>query len=823
MDAHYPRLRMTLDAPYDFAKEPGFVRSIHCHDFREDSLSLKENVWRCPVTGLVFLRPSWLDENYGANFEPLESWRRQTDLWETAKRTLDDISSSTTSAGLLSSSYADLGSPIDWQITLEAAIISRASLMDSDELQGALESTFTLAEDEGFVLHANKLTDSLRRHVNWIALSWDNLQVHIRPNGQVAVYRWADRAAVDDAAEASLVEEFFLSSPGEMADKDTYFLFLPIPTVGLLIYSSHNPQHLTSKISSARAGAVKGHLVELPSEERPNSAGNYRLTRASKVGIALTKTPRAAHVLGFHRLRFPSVGTYLESVFSLPYASLSEPSSVNATAIPTGRGTITGTLTNVDNTALYAAGDSQARVKAIFANAGAGVYTPFLLATDVRFPVVMTTRDTTPLLMTNSGSTWNPGGETEATTLDLLQRLEFSESDDGRVEGKATVYAKSDHLKRILQRGDATWKIERQDDAEAAWETITGGIARWETSDVAVSFWDSGTDSAVGFGRGTRRRMAYKATLSLYDMWRRFEEVHQTNQGALDGLTIGQAINRILQCSGFAALGGSVPAEMDSITLPQVPKGENWRHGAQEGDDGGAMLRQLLLYPRKQLSQFRLLYNWDTSTWSCEKVSKLTGVDDVFWWFTPDQREAWALDNPEGDPGIPLDAFRVEYGSDEPAFTMKVFPPEANLIRPFGMEKPGTDGKRIPGKPLANHLSLVDATENKNRDYLGRAVIATPVLAPLADELVVNKFGRIVYEAIAHRRLVVTIPASGYEPLLTPGTRCDVRGFDEDGELATLFEGWWLRRKTCIIDYLDSGDIPHSLYVLDEQWDLPLD
>lgn len=818
MEPHYPRFRLTLDEPYGFAREPGFVRSMHCHDFREDALSLKENVWRCPITGLVFLKPSWLSENYQANFEPLSSWTAQNALWKEARRTLDEISGSMNSAGLLSSSHASLGSPIDWMGTNAAAIISLASLMDSDQLQWALKSNFTLHEDEGFVLHCNKITDSIRRHVNWLAVQWDNLQVHIRPSGQVAVYRWENRAQIGDESKAALVEEFFLSSPGEMADKDTYFLFIPIPAVGLLIYSSHTPQRMASKISSARAGSVRGHLVEIPSEERPDAEGRFRMTRASTVGIALTKTPRAAHVIGFHRLRYPSVGAYLESIFSLPYAPLGSEAQVTASAVPTGRGTLTGALMKPDDSAVFAAGGRQARVKAIFANGGGGVYTPFLLSTYVRFNRVMTTRDTTPLLLTNEGGTWDAGGAGEAETRDILQRLEFSEGDDGRIEGKATVYAKSDHLKAILRRGDCTWKIERQDDAEADWATVTGGLSQWEDSDVEMHLYDSGDDNTLGFGEGTRRRMAAKATLSLHDMWSRFPEVHQTLQTAFDGLTLKEAINTVLQASGFAALGGTVPPEMDGIRLPGVPKGENWRHGTQEGDDGGHILRQLLLYPRKQLTQFRLLYDWDAEEWTCEKVSKLTGPENVFWWFTPDVAEARGDSSPEG---APEPEFRVEYGNTDPVFTFRVYRPEANIIRPFGMEKPGADARRVPAPALVNHASLEDT---ESRDYLGRACMATPTLAPLADELMVAKFGRMIYEAIAHRRLLIQMPASSYEPLLLPGTRCDVRGFDSAGELTTLFQGWWLRRKTCVIDYLSqSGDIPQSIYILDEQWDIPID
>jgi hypothetical protein len=632
------------------------------------------------------------------------------------------------------------------------------------------------------------------------------------------VYRWEDRADVGDDALAVLVDEFYLSSPGEMADKDTYFFFLPIPAYGLLIYHSHTPQRLGSKVSSARAGSVRGHLVNVPSEERPDSAGNFRMTRASKLGIALTKTPRAAHVIGVHRLRFPANGTYLDSPFSLPYAPIGAEEEVDVSLVPTGRGSATAFLVNPTDTGIFTAGDKQGRVKFVLSNGSTGLYTPFVLAHGVKFERVMSTRDTTPLLLTNEGGTWDAGGAGEEEAHDLLQRLEFSQSDDGRFEGKAAVYAKSDHLKAILQRGDCTWKIEAQDDAEGAWYALSGGIARWEDSDVAVTLWDSGDDDSLGFGRGTRRRMAYKAQLSLYDMWYRFGEVHQTLQTAFDGLTLKEAVNTVLQTSGFAPLGGSVPAELDTITLPKVPQGENWRHGTQEGDDGGQVLRQIMLYMQKEQSQLRLLYDWDTAVWSCEKVSKLTGPDNVFWWFTLDTDEARGESNPLGAPDA---EFRIEYGNQDPVLTFRTYPPEANVIRPFGLEKPGNDAKRIAGQPLKNIASLADTA---SRDYLGRALLATPMLAPLTDELMIARFGRIIYEAIAHRRLVISLPASGYEPLLQPGTPCDVRGFDASGEIATLFQGWWLRRKTCVIDYTgDSGDIPQSIYTLDEQWHLPID
>ena len=818
---HYPRFRITLDEPYDFAREPGYVRGVHCHDFREDALSLKENVWRCPITGLVFLKPSWLDENFADGFVRLSDWNLDADYWKEARRSADEL---TATPGLFSAPMVtsvnpgSMGGLINWTVQGAVAWVGMASTLAGDDLRGALLSKFSLAEDEGFVLHCNNITDAIRRHRNWIAVQWDNLQLHVRPNGQFALYRFPDRAVMGDISDAELVEEIFLSSPGEMADKDTYVMVIPIASMGILVYTSHTPQRMGNRVSSARSGSVKGHLFEVPSEERPDSDGNFRITRSSPITVSFTRTPKAAHLFNIQRLRYPSVGTYLDAIFSLPYAPIGTEAQVIAGALPTGRGTLSGALMKPDDSAAFAAGGRQARVKAIFANSGSGIYTPFLLSTYVRFARVMTTRDTTPLLLTNDGGTWDVGGAGEEETRDLLQRLEFAEGDDGRIEGKATVYARSDHLKAILRRGDCTWKIERQDDAEAAWETVTGGLAQWEDSDVEVHLYDAGDDNTLGFGEGTRRRMAAKATLSLHDMWSRFPEVHQTLQAAFDGLTLKEAINTVLQASGFAPLGGTVPPEMDGIRLPGVPKGENWRHGTQEGDDGGHILRQILLYPRKQLTQFRLLYDWDTAVWTCEKVSKLTGPDNVFWWFTPDADEAIGNDNPEG---APEPEFRVEYGNSDPVFTFRVYRPEANIIRPFGMEKPGADAKRVPSPPLVNHASLEDTD---SRDYLGRACMATPTLAPLADELMVAKFGRMIYDAIAHRRLLIQMPASGYEPLLLPGTPCDVRGLDSTGELVTLFQGWWLRRKTVVIDYLaNTGDIPQSIYILDEQWDLPID
>jgi hypothetical protein len=67
------------------------------------------------------------------------------------------------------------------------------------------------------------------------------------------------------------------------------------------------------------------------------------------------------------------------------------------------------------------------------------------------------------------------------------------------------------------------------------------------------------------------------------------------------------------------------------------------------------------------------------------------------------------------------------------------------------------------------------------------------------------------------------VPATGYHMGFTPGTRVSLRSFDEEGEIYTAFEFWWMRRKTTIIDYLSKGDIITSLYTLDEQWDTPLD
>jgi hypothetical protein len=125
--------------------------------------------------------------------------------------------------------------------------------MNGDELEWALVSDFNLAEDEGFVLHLNAIGDPIRRHKNWIAVQWDNLQVHIRPNGVMALYRWDDREDMSDINTLKLVEEYQMSSPGEVGARDSYVLFLPIPTMGLLVYHSYTPQRLSQGGQCARA------------------------------------------------------------------------------------------------------------------------------------------------------------------------------------------------------------------------------------------------------------------------------------------------------------------------------------------------------------------------------------------------------------------------------------------------------------------------------------------------------------------------------------------------------------------------------------------
>jgi hypothetical protein len=823
----WPKFRLTLDKPYDFAVEPGIVRAVHCHDFREDELSLKDGAWRCPVTGLVFLTPSWLSEEYNAQFEPLASWTKNADLWREAKRVQDKYTvaggSGLLNAPMLSSVYpASTGGVISWGGSLGAVAASLLSLMNGDELEWALVSDFNLAEDEGFVLHLNAIGDPIRRHKNWIALQWDNLQVHIRPNGVMALYRWDDREDMSDLSTLKLVEEYQMSSPGEVGARDSYVLFLPIPTMGLLVYHSYTPQRLSQKISSARAGSVRGHLFSLPSEEREDSEGNYRLTASSSMGIALTKTPRVAHMLGFHRLRFPNGGSYLDAIYSPPYRPTNSPDQADPILLATGRPfTVapSGDFRKVDDSADWdATDDRQGRVKVILTPDSGNVYTPFVLGTYLRWGPIFATRTTKPLRLTPDGGRWNDLGTGQKDTQDFLQYLEFTQTDEKRFEGKARIYCKSLEGKRILERGDATWEIERLDDDEAEWEFVCGGIARWESSSISVNSWDSGDDDSLSFGKGTRRRVAYQGEISLYDGWHRFTEVHQCNQTAFDRLTIHQAIDTVLLASGQPALSGTIPTLMDTVALPAVPKGENWRHGTQEGDDGGQIIRQLLLYLRKQFTQYRLVNNWSAGTWGAESYSRLTGESDTLWWMTPDYAEASGATDPDGAPDV---EFRIEIGTGETAlFTFKAYPPEANLIRPFGLEKPGPDAKRIMGPPMVNQASLSDDT---SRDYLGRACVANPMLAPLSEESVIARFGRLVYDAIAHRRLVVSVPVTGYLKDFTPGSRVSLRSFNEEGDLYTVFDAWWMRRKTTVIDYLSKGDIITSLYTLDEQWDTPLD
>ena len=88
MPTNYPLFRVRLDVPYSFAVEPGFVRSTHCHNFREGEGQMGPGTWRDANTGLVMMEPSFLNQRWylDLNWQALAAWETDPDFWRQVYR-----------------------------------------------------------------------------------------------------------------------------------------------------------------------------------------------------------------------------------------------------------------------------------------------------------------------------------------------------------------------------------------------------------------------------------------------------------------------------------------------------------------------------------------------------------------------------------------------------------------------------------------------------------------------------------------------------------------------------------------------------------------
>jgi hypothetical protein len=767
------KFRLHFDVPHSFAIEPGFVRTPHCHDFRPGPGALA-GTYQDPNTGAIMLQPSFLTAKfYGASlWHPLTDWLYDPDFWEKVYRGGDPDSPDSTARFFTTTPKDSSHSTLLPQFTdIGIVSISTGAANASDVIAWTMRSNWgtggnpSLAADEGFVWEYHILADELHRHVNWFALQWANIALLFTFDGTCRAYLYGS----DLSVAPTQIDEFQICSPGDITNRHGYFAFVPIPGLGLSITHSLSAQKLNNKVSSATAGVTRGHLVKLP---YTTVGGEPVMLVASELttgtGIRLDGKN---YVFGYHAIRYDT-GThttpaaYLDNIFDPGYKPSTSPSAIagisTTTALRTTT-TLTAALRKIDDSGAWTpnaainAGDRQGRIKASLGTSDAR-YTPFLLGAGVGWNPVFDTRDTT------------------STAPDKVYSLEFTEDDEGHVEGVARCLHWTPANRVIAERGDTTWLIEKSLDGGTVWTVVGGGIAQLD-----------GPLQALMDSSG---RLFYEGHWRLNDMRFRFGEVHLTRQNALDHLNLGDAITTILLSSGFPALHGSVPAGLTGVSLPATPEGQAWRYGPRESDGGDVIIKDLLLLGKKQFVEYRIRYDWANHAYVAEQKPHDTSAGNT-WTFTPFEDE------------LPATRWALYTAQDGPlAFTVQIDPPEANVIWPWGMSQPDTAGSRVPGTPLYNVPSLSDSS---SVDYLGRMKTAYPMFAPLSDVAQINQMGRRVYDAAAHRRLRPSLQGRTYIDALKPGAYVTMRAatIQEDDSLlrGALFTGLWLRRRTVSIDY----------------------
>ncbi|MES2463946.1 MAG: hypothetical protein V4671_25530 [Armatimonadota bacterium] len=798
-----------LTTPHRFCRQPGYSRQVHCHNFKHWK-DANKGTWQDPLTGVVMLRPSFLDPKGAGHFRPLANWtfaqEAEKAKWEVVNRAKDyGGASSLASSPLFSYMIPEQTGTLKGMLTpstpfphvVDLRLVEDVTEAEqSDSIEVALESKEPIVADQGFIVHYNAITDAMHRKRNWFAVIWDNIMVHFSMDGTARAALYEERGVYSTAPK--IFQEFEIASPGDLSGRDGYFVFLPIPGFGLRILHSHTPQSLPNLTSSARSAANRGVLIPLKTRQVDGFATVFN---ASKVWLSLN--PYVPMVCGFQEIIYDTsrAASFMDATFDAGFKLDRLPDDVSAfvPATPLRSALLNATLRKVDDSGPWepgteiGTGDTQARVK-VSMQTNNPRYTPFLLSYGCKWLPVTQMRATTPV---------DP---------DSLWHLEWTDDDLAHFEGACVVRMRGEAQRKLVERGDTTFLIEESDDEGQTWNIVNGGFAQID-----------GQVKGFMYGDGM---MEYEATFKLVGMEGVFDEFSQIMENAFDGLTPAQSINLVVNTCGFPFMD-ELPEGINDpgLTLPQTPQGQNWRFATREGDKGDEVIKQMLLLAKRQYVEWRIRYDFAAQKWVLEKKPR-DASETGTWTFSPFPDEENIADH----------VVPIENGNEVLSFS--VTPPEFNVLQPFGLSTTGNDAERVPGSALVNVPSLNDPA---SPDYLGRFKNARPLIAPVADQKVINWMGRRIFDAAGHRRLRPSVVSRTYVRDLKPGAhvrlRSAVPGPDGRPKRINLFEQTipgsngepvpvhlWLKRRTVVLEWnKGAGDLaPTISYTMDTVWDSEL-
>jgi hypothetical protein len=744
--------RLTLDQPYVWPTEAGYLASFHCTDFLRQG-ETTPTVYQDPITHLVMLRPNYDTTGSSSDTLPVSSYTYQQGYW----RASFDSDGRPSLSPILPAG----GSETLIELLVDIAIyMIMGQQAVKDRLYWAVHTTQTLRADEGFTFYFKPLTDEFQRKQDWFLLQWDNIGIHVGQGGRCRVVLY-DRSDMTKAPV--LVEEFSYGRPEDLVEHGI-ISFIPVPGVGLLFHAKRVAPGAPARAARAELWTYKGHLIRLPTTY--DAAGVPHITQESTIHVALN--PWAPTRIALGRVSYQTSGVYVDQPRDLGIPVPTQPITITPYYIKPPGTHVYGAANNVDGTP-YDPGSHRYRAQLTLTTTNSWL-TPFVTGYTAYKPSVQTMRNTTPIVLATDGSDG---------TADRLLRLEWSQDDRDRFEGRAVTLLQTPAARHVAERADTVFRVEQSPDG-VTWSTLFGGIARKPTLRPMP-------------GPGP---WAYIAEWTLQDIWSRFEEVHVLWAPRQDNMPLGDAINQILATVGFAPIT-PMPDAVNAVTLPRIMTPDlPWQFAPREGDSLEQMLETLLLFLRAQFVDWKMPYNWDTGQWSIVQRSR-----DVSAYWTLDPR-----------PGTANPYTRVwQYGDDT---TLRPEPPEGTTLLLIGRSTampvtstPGVSEGGSSAVAITSKLQNPAAGDPASLDYAGRNIPVMIPMYPIDDQHQLDVMARRLYDMIMHRMLVATVSVPVYQPLLTPGTPVkllDTTGtplrVDAPNGRPAEADILWVKRRTVTID-----------------------
>lgn len=700
--------RLKLDVPYRFAIEKGFRYEKFAADFREKDIAAN-SVFRCPVTKMLMLNPSYRNRDFNTDFKGFDEWRKEADAWKSIQRVAGETQLSFMTHAVR---HDD---PTYFEILTDYAITKRAAdALKYDDLIWALESNFFLEIDEGFAVHYHGLTDEMARKENWFLVQWDNIGLHFSQSGRVRVVRYNRESPATDAV---FVEEFQIADAGELLNRHGYFVFIPIPFWGLAIYHSTAQRSPSLFSGNATSQAVRGaYLIDgFPTREVD---GYGRIFERSLVRFALN--PRFSNMLGYQSVSYPASATFTDVPFRVPYKPSQDGTTLSNLAVNTIGGSVAMVLrNNADDADWSHLTDTDARMKLTLTAGTGGKRTPFVYAYEAYWEPIFATRATSEVVF-------------DADGVDLLWDWEYTEDERGYFEGKVQIKAESAEAIKIVERGDTTFALEYSLNGGTDWLTAGGGLAKLVPSDTVLH---------------KEGGLWYEATFDINGFEEQLSESNFSDSTKFDGSTCAGAINLILTSHCFEPIADAdFPALALSRELPRVPTGEkHFRFGLRAGDDGKKALEKVLLFLSVQNRDYLCNYNFAAKKWQVVAKPNLSELTE--WFLSPDDEDR-------------DEANRIGvYVECAPEFE----PPEGNVLVVVGLSSTDVEkAQRVESLPIVNNASFDDPD---SLEYLGRVKMVIVEAIPLSDQEEVDIMARKLYPRMAKHLTKLKVK-------LTPGRLC---------------------------------------------------